>query len=126
MMLDLKFDTRAIDAALDTLAAKVSRDTIHAGSRAAAQVFYEDALARVPVDSGKLKGAVYHVYSKSKSRPGHSVFHVSWNYKKAPHGHLVEFGTSNAPAHPFLRPAYESKKAEAVDAAQREMAEALR
>lgn len=126
MMLDLKFDTRALDAALDALGAKVSRDTIHAGSRAAAQVFYEDAKERVPVDSGKLKSAVYHAYSKSKSHPGHSVFHVSWNYKKAPHGHLIEFGTSNAPAHPFLRPAFESKKAEAVAAAKIEMAETLK
>jgi HK97 gp10 family phage protein len=30
--------------------------------------------------------------------------------KIAPHAHLVEFGTSRAPAHPFFRPAVSSKK----------------
>lgn len=34
----------------------------------------------------------------------------------APHAHLVEFGTVNMPAEPFLRPAYESEKGRAAEA----------
>jgi HK97 gp10 family phage protein len=34
----------------------------------------------------------------------------------APHAHLVEFGTVHMPAEPFLRPAIEEGKGEAVDA----------
>ncbi len=41
---------------------------------------------------------------------------------RAPHAHLVEFGTVNMEAEPFLRPAFEEKKNEAVTV----MADALR
>jgi HK97 gp10 family phage protein len=34
----------------------------------------------------------------------------------APHGHLVEFGTVNMPAEPFLRPAFDQEKGFAVGA----------
>lgn len=35
----------------------------------------------------------------------------------------LEYGTSTAPAYPFMRPAYESKKQEAVDAMQAKLSE---
>jgi HK97 gp10 family phage protein len=38
----------------------------------------------------------------------------------------LEFGTSSAPAYPFMRPAYESKKAEAVEAMQAKLAEKIK
>lgn len=34
----------------------------------------------------------------------------------APHAHFVEYGTVNMPAEPFLRPAYDQGKGEAIDA----------
>jgi len=34
----------------------------------------------------------------------------------APHAHLVEFGTVNMPAEPYLRPAFEAEKGNAVTA----------
>ena len=40
------------------------------------------------------------------SGPGKATYHIAWNHQKAPYGFMVEFGTSRAPAHPFLRPAY--------------------
>ena len=38
----------------------------------------------------------------------------------------LEFGTSMAPAYPFMRPAYESKKQEAVDAMTAKLAEKIK
>ncbi len=35
--------------------------------------------------------------------------------KIAPHAHLVEFGTSRAPAHPFFRPAIDETKSEVME-----------
>ena len=58
-------------------------------------------------ESGSLQRAIYHVHSKENSNDsGRNTYHVSWNWKKAPYGYMVEFGTVKARAHPFLRPAY--------------------
>lgn len=40
----------------------------------------------------------------------------------APHAHLVEFGTVNMPAEPFLGPAYEQQKQNAVEAMRERLA----
>lgn len=43
---------------------------------------------------GQLKEAIYLAFDGRRSilNAGHYVYQVSWNAKKAPHGHLVEFG----------------------------------
>lgn len=41
--------------------------------------------------------------------------------KVAPHGHLVEFGTSHAPAHPFFRPAIDETKGAVLNQLKSEM-----
>lgn len=96
-------------------------------SQAMAQVFYDAAKRNVPVgnrghwfhgtsfkltgkkywfDAGSLSRAIYQVYSKDHSvQGGLQSYHISWNHTKAPYGFMVEFGTSKAPAHPFMRPA---------------------
>ncbi len=38
----------------------------------------------------------------------------------------LEFGSSSVPAHPFMRPAYESKKQEAVEAMKAKLAEKIK
>ena len=63
-------------------------------AQAAAQVLYEQVIANAQRvrKSGKLASAVYQVYSEDNSGPGRATYHISWNHRKAPHGHLVEFG----------------------------------
>lgn len=64
-------------------------------AQAAAQVLYIEArrnamaIRRV---SGNLISSIYQAYSERKSAPGRATYHVSWNPRKAPHGHLVEWG----------------------------------
>jgi HK97 gp10 family phage protein len=43
----------------------------------------------------------------------------------APHAHLVEFGTVNMPAEPFLRPAFDTNKMAAVDAIKDKLAQRI-
>ena len=95
-------------------------------AQAGAQVFYDRVRELVPVslkghwfhgtsfkkygtkywfDAGALKASIYQVYSKDHSGQGFATYHIAWNHQKAPYGFMVEFGTSKAPAHPFLRPA---------------------
>lgn len=43
---------------------------------------------------GQLRDAIYNAYDGRRSvlNEGHIVYGVSWNRRKAPHGHLLEFG----------------------------------
>jgi len=71
----------------------------------AARFVRDEARALVPVRTGLLRSAIFASQGKPEKWPkGPSVI-VGVNAKKAPHGHLIEFGTARAPAHPFLRPA---------------------
>lgn len=95
-------------------------------AQAGAQIFYDRVRELVPTsvkghwfhgtsfqkygtkywfDAGALKASIYQVYSKDNSGQGYATYHVAWNHKKVPYGFMVEFGTSKAPAHPFIRPA---------------------
>jgi hypothetical protein len=115
------------------------------GVASMALVIYEDARSRVRVSAkahyfygrsskkngtryliqpGTLKGAIYRVYSPEKSGPNLKLYRVSWNHTKAPHGAMVEFGTSSAPAYPFMRPAL-SRLDDAIDAGKTRMAAKL-
>lgn len=62
----------------------------------------DEAQVRVPVGTdeggsitpGLLKSAIYVAYDDQRRllNPGAYRYTVSWNSKKAPHGHLIEFG----------------------------------
>lgn len=77
-----------------------------------AHYFYIRGKKYGPYQPGNLKRSIYRAYSKDRSAPnvGIHVYHVSWNFKKAPYGFAVEFGDSSHGAEPFLSPAYEAKK----------------
>lgn len=55
-----------------------------------------------------------HSYVKKKKKG------ITWKAHRA--AMALEYGSSSAPARPFMRPAYENKKAEAVEAMQKQMA----
>lgn len=59
---------------------------------AGGEVFRDAAKANVPKKSGKLSEAIYLAYRDKESTEAQTVYMVSWNAKKAPHGHLIEFG----------------------------------
>lgn len=63
---------------------------------------------------GTLYDSIYQVYSRDNSSDKRAVFHIAWNHQKAPYGFMVEFGTSRAPAHPFLNPAWSRRADVAV------------
>lgn len=64
-------------------------------AQAGAQVFYDRVKANVGKlgrKTGNLQRSIYQVFSQDNSSLGRAQYHVSWNNKKAPHGHLVEYG----------------------------------
>lgn len=75
-------------------------------------------------EPGTLKSSIYRVYSPEKSNEERKTYRISWNKKEAPYGSMVEFGTSRAPAHPFMRPAFGHINA-AIAAGQNRMRQRL-
>lgn len=87
-------DMSAVRSMLDQLGSDIGTATRPA-AQAAAQVFYDAVRSnvdRIGVVSGNLRRAVYQAFSPENSGPMNSEYHVSWNARKAPHGHLIEFG----------------------------------
>lgn len=142
--MSIKFDAEAALAGLDKLGTQ-AEEAVRPAAQAGAQVLYEEARRLCPVSAeahyfygsaakkappgqkkqlaylfypGNLRDAIYQVFSKDNSGAAKATYHVSWNHTKAPYGHMVERGTSNAPAHAFIRPAYDAKQAAALEAAK--------
>ena len=70
-------------------------DAARPAAQAGAQVLYDavkNNVAALGKKTGNLDRAIYQAFSEDKSGPGKAVYHISWNAKKAPHGHLVENG----------------------------------
>lgn len=137
----ITFDPSAAFAGLDRIAAQAGAQ-VRPAAQAAAEVLYREVKTRVPVSerghwfhgthqkyffpAGTLRDSIYQVYSKDNSTE-HKVatYHVAWNHQKAPYGFMVEYGTSRAAAHPFLRPAYDAMKNLALTAAKDKFENAL-
>lgn len=88
-----------IDVDLGALGMNALADGAEAAVRPAAQVgaqvFYDQVKTNVRGlgrKTGNLDGSIYQVYSRDNSNQARAEYNISWNRKKAPHGHLVEFG----------------------------------
>jgi HK97 gp10 family phage protein len=116
--------TGDLDGALSKFEEHIQEKVLYSGVAAMARVIYDEAKANVPVKTGLLQNSIYRVFSKDKSTSLVKTYHISWNKRKAPHGHLIEFGTSRAPAQPFMRPAFDHVQ-EAITAGKQAMAKRL-
>jgi hypothetical protein len=91
-------------SAFDEMISGIEEDISHAlrpAAQAGAEVIYRAVIANVDKIgkvSGNLRGAIYQAFSEKESVAapdgGYAKVHydVSWNPKKAPHAHLIEYG----------------------------------
>lgn len=90
----LDINERDFDGLCDDLTHTVE-DAARPAAQAAAQVLYDEVLRnvrRIRRRTGNLASSIYQAYSRDNSAQGRATYHISWNARKAPHGHLVEFG----------------------------------
>ncbi len=90
----LKIDVSAVQATMDDVV-QGCEAAARPAAQAAAQVLYDEVkrnVAGIKRHTGNLSRSIYQAYSASNSAGGRATYHVSWNARKAPHGHLVEFG----------------------------------
>lgn len=131
-MIDLSFDFTKLFGGLDKIT-KAAEEGARPAAQEGAQVFYEEVEQRVSgigggpgVVTGKLKDAIYQAFVEKESGNGRAVYRISWNKKKAPHGHLLERGTSKMAARPFIRPSYDAKRSAAIQAVNVRLAAELK
>lgn len=139
----VSFDDTSLQAELDQIVA-ASQEAVRPAAQAGAEELYFEARLRCPVSEhahvfygknskasgvtyrfspGNLRDSLYQAFSKDNSAArgkgyDRATYHVAWNHQKAPYGFMVEFGTPRAPAHPFLRPAYDARRTEALETAR--------
>jgi len=93
-MSGLRIDVDLSQLGMDELA-DGAEAAVRPAAQAGAQVFYDQVKANVSKigrKTGNLARSIYQVYSRDNSSKAVAQYHISWNQKKAPHGHLVEFG----------------------------------
>lgn len=134
-----------LSAKLKEYGEQISGEVAMSGTAAMAKVIYDEARLICPESDndhffygtsfkktgqkyffkkGTLKASIYRTFSKEESSDTLKLYKISWNHTKAPYGFMVEFGTSRAPAHSFLRKSAD-RMSDAVDAANARMAQKL-
>lgn len=138
-------DFGAVQEALSRLSGPLRESLARSMAVAGGKVLRDEAKLRAPVGTeeggsihpGALRDAIYLAHKDANSTASQQVYSVTWNSKKAPHGHLLEFGhwqpyvvrkvpgrgyyttkvkkdvPTWTPAYPFLRPALDSAGARA-------------
>ncbi len=127
--ISIKADTRGIDLLISQMASDIEA-AVRPAAQAAAQVLYDEVkrnVSSIGKKTGNLQRSVYQVYSQTNSRAGVATYHVSWNARTAPHGHLVEYGHlmrykmiryADGSIRPAVRPEMRGKKKPARRASQ--------
>ena len=131
---------KELQAAMKQLPQNIGRNVLRGAVSAGASVIRKEARDKAPVYQGRipaghapagtLRRAVFQKQIREASSWFKQVFFVSVKSGKkqqkkgldAYYWRFVEFGTKKMAAQPFLRPAFESKKHEAVEAIKRYLA----
>jgi len=141
------FGGRELDAFLQQLPVKAEKNILRAALRAGVNEFKKDAQQKVPVDDGDLRRSL-RVTTRTKKGTVFASLKVGG--RRAPHAHLVEFGTAahkirakkdsalvvngqalrevdhpGAKAQPFMRPSFDGGAPSALGAVGAKIRERL-
>ena len=142
-MIDHKLDFSGlldISRDLDMLSNAENKKVLRDGTRAGAEVLKKAVIERAPVQTGKLKRNVVVVTMRGRRNAIASGVHIrgvnpgtgnsdnkmkASNRRNAFYWRFVELGTSTTPAHPFVRPAYDTSQEQAAQVAIDRMLQAV-
>lgn len=122
---------RELEAKLRGMGPKLAKNGLRSAVAAGSRVVMAEAKRKVPVDTGTLRRAIYMKQIREQSSSSKQTYYVGVRRgkserKKNRDGYyfaFVEFGTAKMAAQPFLRPAFEAKKVDAVEVIKRRLAE---
>lgn len=142
-MIDHKLDFSGlldISRDMEVLSKAENKKVLRDGTRAGAEVLKEEVIKRAPERTGKLKRNVVVVTMRGRRNAITSGVHIrgvnpetgnsdntmkASNRRNAFYWRFVELGTSNMPAHPFVRPAFDARQEEATRAVIARMNKAI-
>jgi HK97 gp10 family phage protein len=135
---------QSLNALLDGLPKKIANKILREALKKGGKIIQADAKARAPVDTGLLRRSITVRKGKRKRKGSQSVvifpdvkkFEGKVNLGAGSNNRVtqsrgdfyapyVEFGTSTRTAQPFMRPAFESKKAQALAIVRKEVTAAV-
>lgn len=96
----VKTDFSSALAGLDSLKGSLRTKLARSMAVAGGKVLRDGAIEEAPVGTaeggsitpGLLKSSIYLAYKQDRSNAKLATYSISWNSRKAPHGHLIEFG----------------------------------
>jgi len=103
---------KQLERALKNVNKAAEGRALRKATKAGAEVIVQEARNKAPYKTGKLKRAIRSKFGQARGRI------VTVEIGPAPRAHyggFLEVGTSRMPAQPFLRPAMDETKQEAVD-----------
>lgn len=142
-MIDHKLDFSGlldISHDLEMLSKAENKKVLRDGTRAGADVMKKAVIERAPEKTGKLKRNVVVVTMRGRRNAITSGVHIrgvnpetgnsdnkmkASNRRNAYYWRFVELGTSNMPAHPFVRPAFDTSQEQAAQVAIQVMNQAI-
>ncbi|MDH2911224.1 HK97 gp10 family phage protein [Kosakonia sp. HypNH10] len=117
---------------LATLSKAENRKVMRDATRAGATIFKDEAVSRAPVKTGKLKKNIVVLTQRERNGAIYSGVHIrgtnprtgasdkkmkASDPRNAYYWRFIEMGTSTMPPVPFVRPAYDAREEDAVNAA---------
>lgn len=114
---DVKIDMGDLLKKLRKLPERVQKKVLVGAVRAGAKPIIDEARRIVPKRTGNLAKSI----GVNKRRSKGTIVHFSVSPRKGGkydgyYGHFVEFGTKKMAPRPFMRPAFENKGEESIDA----------
>lgn len=119
---------------LHAMGPDLARNALKGAVGSAARLVANEAGVTNPDDTGRTDRAIYTKMVKAETSDSQATYIVGVRSgrreqkkdRNAWYWRLVEFGTSKMPARPFMRPAFESKKAEALELIGKRIAARIR
>ncbi|ELY4440478.1 HK97 gp10 family phage protein [Cronobacter dublinensis] len=143
-MIDINLDFSGLDEIaqdLESLSRAENNKVLRDATRAGAEVLREEVIQRAPERTGKMKKNVVILTQKARRRGEiSSGVHIRGvnprtgnsdntmkanNPRNAFYWRFVELGTVNMPAHPFVRPAFDTRQEQAAQVAMERMNRAI-
>lgn len=115
----------ALTAAIDQAAKAATESSLRQAAAAGITVLYREIKVRAMPHyrTGNLEDGIMVTYVPEESLSGVTATYMVTFNKNAWYARLIEYGKSDQAAKPFIRPAYEAKKAQAAAAAQEKLQE---
>lgn len=124
-----------LDRALKALPREIAGKNggpLRVGLRAAARLVRDEARARAPEDTGRLKGAIVMQLDRNPGNVSERIVvrprrgRSRADTRGAWYWHFLEFGTVKQPAQPYLRPAFDARKFAMIETFKIRMAASIR